>query len=133
MQRIHELLAGVDRLPDSQCKLSYKGGIATVTLPSGRFQTIEISRINGSYLLSSKVIGSTRAQALSPSELVEFLWRRNTQTGIVALTLDDVGRIVGRIYHDSTEVDLPELTYYLSALAEECDRLEFLLTGRDDQ
>jgi len=50
---------------------------------------------------------------------------------VVEFTLDETGRLVGRIEQVAERLNHDELEFFLTSLAQECDRLEYLLTGRD--
>jgi hypothetical protein len=93
---------------------------------------VEIEREGEMYVLTSRVLGSSRAADLSAFDRVQHVWRRNRENGVVELVLDSSGRVVGRIEQVAETLDREELEYYLGVLAEECDRLEYLLTGRDE-
>ena len=55
---------------------------------------------------------------------------RNRQTDVVNFTFDRHNRLIGRIEHPANTLDAEELFFYFSRLAIECDRLEYLLTGK---
>ena len=50
---------------------------------------------------------------------------------MVNFTFDWHSRLIGRIEHPANTLDGEELLFYLSRLAIECDRLEYLLTGKN--
>jgi len=54
-------------------------------------------------------------------------------TDVVEFALDESGRLIGRIEQVAEALNRNELEFYLTALAQECDRLEYLLTGRDQR
>jgi transglutaminase-like putative cysteine protease len=111
--------------------LAYKSGEATVSFPDGRAQIIHVRRIGDSYLLTSRVIGSTKVANMGSADLACQIWSRNRATDVVEFALDESGRLVGRIEQVAETLNRNELEFYLTALAQECDRFEYLLTGRD--
>jgi hypothetical protein len=131
MKRFERLLAELRELPGTKLKLAYKGGEAVVSFPDGRTQTIRVCRVGDSYVLTSRVIGSTRAGNMEPADLARQIWSRNRVTDVVEFALDESGRLIGRIEQVADALNRNELEFYLTALAQECDRLEYLLTGRD--
>ncbi|MEN9579656.1 MAG: hypothetical protein RJA70_2665 [Pseudomonadota bacterium] len=58
-------------------------------------------------------------------------WQRNRGTRLVGFHIDSRQRLVGsaRLPREGLEAD--ELEVYVRAVAVECDRFEYLLTGRD--
>jgi hypothetical protein len=133
MKRFERLLADLRELPGTKLRLAYKAGEAVVSFSDGRTQTIHVRRVGDSYLLTSRVIGSTRAANMAPADLACQIWSRNRVTDVVEFALDDSGRLIGRIEQVADALNRNELEFYLTALAQECDRLEYLLTGRDQR
>lgn len=58
-------------------------------------------------------------------------WRRNRSTQLVGFRLDERGRLVGESWVPRAGLTGEELAFYVQRVAAECDRLEYLLTGRD--
>jgi hypothetical protein len=58
-------------------------------------------------------------------------WSRNRATQLVGFRLDDRGRLVGESWIPKAGLSGEELITYVRQVAAECDRLEYLLTGRD--
>ena len=104
-----------------------------VTFPSRRTQKILLAAGNQSYVFTSRIIGRRRVANMSWTELARLVWPRNRRTPLVAFMLDPQDRLIGRIDHPTATLDPPELQAILLHLARECDRLEYLLTGRDEQ
>lgn len=133
MNRIRDLMANVTVIPGSSLKVGYTVGQAKVDLGDGRGQIVYIEREGDGYVFWSEVLGATRMedQLENPREFAERLWCRNRQTDMVNLTFDEQRRLVGRIDHPTQSLDADELFFYLSRLAVECDRMEYLLTGEN--
>ena len=133
MDRIEKMLSRVGTLPDSQLKVSYCDDRAQIDLGAGRGQTVFIERHGDSYVLTSVVLGTVRTEQHS-ADMLSFagtIWRRNRETDMVNFTLDSQNRLVGRVDHPAESLDAAELFYYLTRLAVECDRMEYLLTGEN--
>lgn len=58
-------------------------------------------------------------------------WRRNRSTQLVGFRIDEKGRLVGEARVPKAGLSPEELTIYVRQVATECDRLEYLLTGKD--
>ena len=133
MDRIERLMANRESLPDSRLTVSYEAGSARVELGGGRSQTVRIERDGDGYVFTSVVLGTVRADEHRQDlpALANRLWQRNRQTDVVNFTFDRHNRLIGRIEHPANTLDAEELYFYLSRLAIECDRLEYLLTGKN--
>jgi hypothetical protein len=140
MKRIEKYLRRRGTLPGSQLTIeSYESGVLQLRLPNGRKQRVTVKRQADRYVFTSTVLGSRRARAagLSPDRprtlrnLAEFLWRRNHETDVVRFEHTRGGRILGRIEQIAKTADEEEITFYITRLAQECDRLEYLVTGQD--
>ena len=133
MDRIERLMAGKEFLPDSRLKVDYRDGTANVKFDGGRSQTVCIERARDGYVFTSIVLGTGRTEKLRKdlSNFVDRLWRRNRHTDVVNFTFDRENRLVGRIEHPANTLDAEELFFYLSRVAIECDRMEYVLTGEN--
>lgn len=60
-------------------------------------------------------------------------WRRNRSTQLVGFRLDERGRLVGESWVPKAGLSSEEFATYVRRVAAECDRLEYLLTGRDTE
>lgn len=131
MDRIDKLLRETRALPGTSLKLSYQNGEAAISFPTGRTQLVYIREANGRYQMSSRVVGSARVGDIGLAAVARMIWTRNRSTDLVEFAIDESGRLVGRIEHVAESLDRTELEAYLIALAQECDRFEYVLTGRD--
>ncbi len=59
-------------------------------------------------------------------------WERNRASDIVGFKLDGRGRLIGEAWVPTVGLDAEEWAFYVRTVAEACDRLEYLLTGRDE-
>jgi hypothetical protein len=133
MEHIRHLLSNVRVLPDSQLNVRYRAGLVKVDLGNGRGQTVYIDRVGDGYVLTSVVLGTARAEEQKKDIVVlaERLWTRNSQTDLVSFTFDAQNRLVGRVDHPTGALNAKGLFFYLTRLAIECDRMEYLLTGEN--
>lgn len=99
-----------------------------------RQQTIHLDLDGTDYVFTSVVLGTAAVtkNARRWRRLALLAWQRNTEHQLVTFAFDKRDRLVGQIRHPAEYVDLEELELYISTLARECDRFEYLLTGRDD-
>lgn len=131
-----ELHSMVDRLPrqlDWGAHLGFEDGVVTVSFDSGRVQRVHLLTREDHYVFTSRILGARRVEKYSWAELARIVWPRNRRTPLVTFMLDEHERLVGRIEHPAATLDPDELRAVLLHLARECDRLEYLLTGRDEQ
>ena len=112
-----------------------KGHVVTVKLGrTAHEQKIHITSSGDHYVLTSIVLGA-RAVNKRPKrrrQLALLAWQRNAEHQLVNFAFDRRNRLVGRIQHPTDTLDLEELELYINVLAHECDRFEYLLTGRDN-
>lgn len=132
MDDIRRHLEGLSRELDPGVTTSLSGTTITVQLPGRRFQRVNTSISTASYIFTSTVLGTIRANRYTALELAHLVFNANEHTDLVAFHIDQQGRFVGRVEQPKASLDREELRAYLLLLARECDRLEFLLTGRDE-
>jgi hypothetical protein len=65
-------------------------------------------------------------------DLILLAWKRNRATQLVGFRIDRRGRLVGEASVPKAGLTAEELQLYIRTVAAECDRFEYLLTGRDD-
>jgi hypothetical protein len=58
-------------------------------------------------------------------------WDRNANHEIVNFAFDKMNRLIGVIRHPAEHLDPEELELYITALTFECDRFEYLISGKD--
>ena len=56
---------------------------------------------------------------------------KNDMKDLVSFAFDDKNNLVGIIKQPALTLDHDELKLYIEALARECDRFEYILTGKD--
>lgn len=98
-----------------------------------RHQEIDIRILGDEYELTSVVLSASEVTATDDGwrALARLAWQRNSDTEIVTFTFDGRDRLVGRIRHPVETLDIEELSLYIHALVRECDRFEYLLSGKD--
>ncbi len=109
-------------------------GVVDVPTERGeRHQRVHIELVGHSWEFRSVVLGS---EAVTRSvrvwrELAVRAWSRNGATNVVTFSFDEEDQLIGLVRHMAAHLDADELDLYLSVLAAECDRFEYLLGGVD--
>jgi hypothetical protein len=129
---LYAMIASLPREIDFGTTLALMDDVAVVTFGSQRTQKIRLRARDDHYIFSSRVLGRRRAEHYSWDTLARLVWPRNRRTPLVTFMLDERSRLIGRIEHPRVTLNPPELRAILLHLARECDRLEYLLTGRDE-
>ncbi len=109
---------------------------AVVEVPmarTARKHRIDLCEADGLYVLRTQVTGSS-AFAHSGKDVRSLSyrsWHWNALSELVDFSVNDRGRLIGTIEQPMGSADDLELRMYVEALARECDRAEYVLTGRD--
>lgn len=99
---------------------------------SKRKQVVHLEERHDFYVFRSVVQrAAPRTRPRHLRDLAFRCWRRNARKALVTFTVDPRGSVVGRIEQPKATLDHEELRLYVEVLAEECDRFEFVLCGRD--
>ena len=73
-----------------------------------------------------------RAAVVAAMEALPLeVWERNRGTELVGFKIDAKGRLVGEAWIPKAGLMGSEFSAYLHAVAAECDRFEYQLTGSD--
>jgi hypothetical protein len=101
-----------------------------VTLGEVRSQTVyvEDSDDHGPVLR----IWSVAAPARVVQQSAMLAWGRNRTSDLVGYKTDGRGRLIGEAWVPTAGLDAEEWRFYVNALAQACDRTEYLLTGSDE-
>lgn len=59
-------------------------------------------------------------------------WKRNRFSDLVGFKIDGRGRLVGEAWVPLAGLDAEEWALYVRTVARACDRVEYLLSGRDE-
>lgn len=98
-----------------------------------RHQRVYLSLEEEFYFFVSVVLGSAAVTKNNQrwSELALMAWQRNADHELVTFAFDKHNRLVGLIRHPAEHLDAEELELFITTLARECDRFEYLIAGRD--
>jgi hypothetical protein len=98
-----------------------------------RRQEISFTTEGDDYVMTSVILGAARVTKNDRQrrELARLAWQRNGGHEVVTFAFDRHDRLVGQIRHPAAQLDDAELEFYVTTLARECDRFEYLLSGAD--
>lgn len=98
-------------------------------LPNGRTHRVLVAEDRESYRLTGVILQPSKVSRLSEPALLA--WQRNRFTQLVGFRVDGRGRLVGEATVPKVGLQADEFQLYVRAVARECDRIEYLLTGQD--
>lgn len=98
-----------------------------------RSQIIKLDRVGDDYVFSSTILGAAKVTCNDQyrRELALLAWERNAGHDIVTFAFDRTNRLVGLIRCSARTIQPDTLSLYITTLARECDRFEYVLTGAD--
>ena len=101
---------------------------------SDRHHAIHLEEQGDDYVFTGVVLGAAEVTLRKKRwyELAKLAWQRNAEQEVVSFGFDRRDRLIGQIRHPVEHLDLQELDFYIHVLARECDRFEYLLSGRDE-
>ena len=99
-----------------------------------RKQVIHLAAEGSDYLFTSTVVHHRHVTSNNRiwRNFALRAWRRNSEKDLVTFTFSEHDDLIGLIRHPRAHLDHQELEASLIALARECDRFEFVLTGADE-
>jgi hypothetical protein len=105
-----------------------------IRFPDKRQQRVFVDAGDPSALRVWSVASSpSRVAAASPNESAHLVaWRRNRASDLVGFKVDGRGRLIGEAWVPVAGLDPGEWRPYVTAVAQACDRTEYLLSGRDE-
>ena len=114
--------------------LTLAGDGFLVALGDGRQQQVFVEAADEQALRLWSVAGApSRVAAAAIGESVHLLaWRRNRVSDLVGFKIDGRGRLIGEAWVHMAGLDAAEWRVYVTAVAQACDRTEYLLSGRDE-
>ena len=107
------------------------GETILVTLPGGRVHRVSVIDQPDAILLTSIVVRASKVVAIEHLPLEA--WQRNRGTELVGFKVDGKWRLIGEAWAPKAGLTAAEFGAYVHAIAAECDRFEYQLTGADDR
>lgn len=105
-----------------------EGWVEVIKKDDGRKHRVFVKECDDSYELSG--IAARKVPVAMPHPDLR-LWQRNRATRLVGFRVDSKGQIVGETSVPKAGLHREEFLVYLRQVAAECDQLEYLLTGKD--
>jgi len=120
-------------------QLSRAAGVAVTTnglkvsLGGGRQHTLIVDEVDGDTAVLRLWSVAAPARVVLHPEMTDIVaWERNRTSDLVGFKVDGRGRLIGEAWVPQIGLDAEEWAIYVRAVAEACDRVEYLLTGRDE-
>ena len=105
-----------------------------VALGEGRRHKVSVEESVASGLLRLWSIAAPPSAVAKVDEQPHIVaWARNRASDLVGFKIDSRGRLIGEAWVPVDGIDAHEWAIYVLAVARACDRIEYLLTGRDDE
>ena len=111
--------------PDLKCDAHH----VDVTFGDGRGHRVNVEQQADAFVLSAIVVRQSKV-ALQ-SDLPVQAWLRNRAVALVGFRIDKRGRLVGEAWMPKIGLTAEEFQLVVRNVAVECDRFEYVLTGRD--
>jgi hypothetical protein len=132
MEKVHKIMNQLSR-KYSDSWIICQGYVDVKLRRRKRHQRVYIRRKGKYYTFTSVVMGSVAVTKSTKTwnELTLMAWDRNANHEIVSFAFDKTDRLVGVIRHPAEHLDPRELELYITVLTFECDRFEYLISGKD--
>lgn len=107
-----------------------KNGEVLVSFPNNRVHLVYFEEISPETV---RIWGFVAKRTIVESldGIAERSWQRNRTTRLVGFHIDHRSRLIGSARVPRIGLTPQELATYIEAVARECDRYEYLLTGED--
>jgi hypothetical protein len=109
--------------------IQFERNIAVVSLAEGRAHRVEVRDTGDAYECMGIVAPASVIANLSNAPL--RAWLKNRATQLVGFRIDHRGRLVGEAWIPQPGLTPEEFCLYIRRVAVECDRFEYILTGKD--
>jgi hypothetical protein len=95
-----------------------------------RWQVVRVETDEGGVRLWSTVARARQVDELRP-DIINRIGEQNRLSELMGFRIDRRGRLIGEAWVPAAGLKADEWDFYVGTLAEACDRLEFVLTGKD--
>lgn len=112
--------------------LRLDGHTIEVTFADDRRQKVHVEEqpADGTIRLWSLVARPAIVKRLADPD--DYAWQRNRGSHLVGFKVDSKWRMIGEIYLPAETLGADEWRFCVHLLASRCDRIEYLLSGRDE-
>ena len=100
-----------------------------VAFGDDRSHIVTVETRSDSFILRAIVV--RQATVLSHPDLPVQAWLRNRAVSLVGFRIDQKNRLVGEAWIPRVGLTAEEFQLFVRTVAIECDRFEYVLTGRD--
>jgi len=109
------------------------GSTVHVQLWNGRKQRVTLGTFEDLYTFTSVAARSAFVTESTDrwNDFAVRVWRKNALSELVGFAFDRKHNLIGIIEQPQSSLEPEELFVYIDAVARECDRLEYALTGKD--
>lgn len=111
--------------------LKVDGSHVEVTFSQNRSHRILVEEADDAFHFRAFVVRQRVVSSLY--DLPVQIWLRNRVISLVGFRIDPEGRLVGEAWLPKIGLTADEFQLYLRTMAIECDRFEYILTGRDTE
>lgn len=111
--------------------LALSGDTIDVGMQGGRRQQVFVEDTNPA-LIRVWSVAARPAMLAAVGGPDEYAWRRNRLSDLVGFKTDTRGRLIGEAWVPTEGLDASEWAIYVRAVAQACDRVEYLLSGKDE-
>ncbi len=111
--------------------LEVSGDTIEVRFADGRRQQLDVDDRHPT-LLRIFSVAARPALMAQVEEPDLYAWRRNRLSDLVGFKIDTRGRLIGEAWVPAEGLDAAEWETYVRAVALACDRVEYLLSGKDE-
>ena len=109
--------------------ISIDGDKIKVTFNDGRKHILRAEERDGEFRVWAII--ARQAIVAGQKDLQLRIWQRNHASKLVSYRIDGKGRFIGEAWVPKAGLTPYEFRLYVRTVAAECDRLEYLLTGKD--
>lgn len=109
--------------------VSADGTQVTVDLGDDRRHRVSVYDEADAYVVRGLV--ARRAVVASVPDLSIQVWQRNRAVSLIGFRIDHRDRLVGEAWIPKAGLTATEFQFHLRTVAVQCDRFEYILTGRD--
>ena len=117
---------------DAGWSVSTNGEI-TVVLGAGRQHRVFVDPSTGTDLIRLWAVAGQRSDLNTLADPPHVTaWKRNRQSDLVGFKIDPRGKLIGEAWVPTAGLNAEEWAFWVRTVAQVCDRIEYLLTGTDN-
>lgn len=102
--------------------------VINIKISDERSHVVNINETDEHLIAVGKIASRSKVES---NVDIEWIWHRNRHAMFVSYCLDKAGCLIGEIWIPKIGLEKDEFQLLVRILAQECDRLEYLITGKD--